>query len=116
MASDANHIHLLTVCPAREVAEQGLLPELRTWFASAHGVPTEVQRHAWRVIGHGQHVLLCSPTGSGKTLAAFLPILSQLLAEPQAGLRCIYIAPLKALCRDVRNNLQRTCREIERAG
>src|SRR4051812_34407306 len=81
MASDTDHIHLLTVCPAREAAEQGLLLDLRAWFASAHGAPTEVQRHAWPVICQRQHVLLCSPTGSGKTLAAFLPILSQLLGE-----------------------------------
>ena len=79
MASDA--IHCLSVVPSREVAEQGLLPAVRDWFAGAYGEPTLGQRHAWNTIFYRQNLLLSSPTGSGKTLAAFLPILSDLLAE-----------------------------------
>jgi ATP-dependent Lhr-like helicase len=110
MASDA--IHYLTAAPSREVAEQALLPTLRAWFASTFGEPTLAQRYAWTTIFHRQNLLLSSPTGSGKTLAAFLPILSNVLTEPVPGLQCLYVAPLKALCRDVRVNLQRTWRSL----
>jgi ATP-dependent Lhr-like helicase len=121
MASDA--IHFLTIPPSREVAEQGLPPELRDWFATHAGPPTLAQRYAWPVIFNRQHLLLSAPTGSGKTLAAFLPILSQLAAQtgPLRGsarqsLQCLYIAPLKALCRDVRGNLRHAWRSMQRAG
>jgi ATP-dependent helicase Lhr and Lhr-like helicase len=114
MASDA--IHFLTVPPSREVAEQGLLSSLSDWFASTFGEPTPAQRHAWPAIFNRQNLLLSSPTGSGKTLAAFMPILSQLLVEPTTDLQCLYVAPLKALCRDVRVNLKQTWRSLRGTG
>ena len=114
MASDA--LHFLTMPPSREVAESAIggLPVLREWFAATYGVPTLAQRYAWPVIFNRQHFLLSSPTGSGKTLAAFMPIVHQILAEPAVGLQCLYVAPLKALCRDVRANLKKAWRAIRR--
>ena len=114
MASDA--IHFVTAAPAREVAERGLLPSLRDWFASAIGAPTLAQRYAWPAIFSRQHLLLSSPTGSGKTLAAFVPILSEVLAKPTPGLQCLYVAPLKALVRDVRVNLKDAWRSVRSTG
>src|SRR6266446_4131487 len=87
MASDA--IHFLTAAPSGEVAEQGLLPPLRDWFAAAYGVPTLAQRFAWSTILNRQNLLLSSPTGSGKTLAAFVPILNELLTASPTGLHCL---------------------------
>jgi ATP-dependent Lhr-like helicase len=59
------------------------------------------------------HVLLSAPTGAGKTLAAFLPIVGRLLSEPNyRGLRCLYVAPLRALIGDVRKTLRRLGREL----
>src|SRR5262249_26647682 len=112
MPMASNAIHFLTGAPSREVAEQCLLPPLRDWFASAFSQPTLAQRLAWSTIANRQHLLLSSPTGSGKTLAAFLPILSEQLANPTPGLQCLYVAPLKALCRDVRANLKRAWRSL----
>ncbi len=114
MASAA--IQFLTVPPVRDVAEQDLLPAARDWFTGTYGEPTPAQRSAWPAILSGQHLLLSSPTGSGKTLAAFMPILSQLLAKPSPGLRCLYVAPLKALCRDVRANLKHAWRSLRETG
>src|SRR5437762_1905054 len=117
MASDA--LYFLTAAPSREVAEQELHPSLPAWFHSTLGMPTPAQRCAWPTIFDGQHLLLSAPTGSGKTLAAFLPIVSELVAKSgplrgsarqAAGLQCLYVAPLKALCRDVRVNLKQTWR------
>jgi ATP-dependent Lhr-like helicase len=111
MASDA--IHFLTVPPSRESAEQHLLPGLRAWFAEAIGEPTLAQRYAWNTISSGQNFLLSSPTGTGKTLAAFLPIINRIYTQPSDGLQCLYVAPLKALCRDAYVNLKRAWRSIE---
>ena len=112
----ANLIHFLNVPPSREVAEQELHLKLGHWFGSSYGEPTKAQRFAWPTIFAQQHFLLSSPTGSGKTLAAFLPIISTILAEPTDGLRCLYVAPLKALCRDVGVNLKKAWRSIQGAG
>src|SRR5688572_22240545 len=99
MAADSTHF--LTVPTSREVAEQGVHADLRTWFAKTFGVPTLAQRHAWPAIVAKQNLLLSSPTGSGKTLAAFLPLFSELVQGSRDGLHCLYVSPLKALCRDV---------------
>ena len=54
------------------------------------------------IVAAGDHLLLVAPTGSGKTLAAFLPILGAILSDGAGtGIRCLYIAPLKALIADV---------------
>jgi ATP-dependent helicase Lhr and Lhr-like helicase len=114
MAPDA--LHFLTMAPSNEIAQETLVPPLRAWFASEFGEPTPSQRYAWPTIQRGQHLLLSAPTGSGKTLAAFLPIISDILATPAPGLQCLYVAPLKALGRDVRVNLKRAWRSLQDAG
>src|SRR5581483_8623908 len=52
------------------------------------------------------HVLIQAPTGSGKTLTAFLYALDRLHAAPGAGLRVLYVSPLKALNYDIERNLR----------
>ncbi|HEV3256586.1 MAG TPA: DEAD/DEAH box helicase [Gemmataceae bacterium] len=90
-----------------ETALGALAEPVRRWFLANVGAPTGAQRLAWPALAAGKNLLLCAPTGSGKTLAAFLPILGQLLGMPARGvLRCLYVAPLKALGNDVRKNLR----------
>jgi ATP-dependent Lhr-like helicase len=91
-----------------------LPPALRRWFADRFGRPTAAQCHAWPAIAAGHHLLLAAPTGSGKSLAAFLPLLGDLLTTPPDGLRCLYVAPLKALATDARRNLRRVLAELAR--
>jgi ATP-dependent Lhr-like helicase len=80
---------------------------MQHWLERRLGEPTEAQRLAWPTLAAEKNLLLCSPTGSGKTLAAFVPILDRLLNEsPRGGVRCLYLAPLKALANDVRKNLK----------
>src|SRR5262245_13371022 len=86
---------------------------VRRWFRERFGEPTAVQRLSWPALAAGRSVLLSAPTGAGKTLAAFLPILERLTAGPvAAGLRALYVAPLKALCNDARKNLRRHLRDL----
>ncbi len=106
------------VDPPRTSAWLDQAPEfVRHWFRERFGEPTEIQRAVWSCFPAGRHVLLSAPTGTGKTLAAFLPILTQLLAEenPQSAIRdpqCLYISPLKALCNDTYRTLTAHIEEL----
>jgi ATP-dependent Lhr-like helicase len=86
---------------------------VRRWFVERFGAPTPVQRLAWPAIAAGKNLVLGAATGSGKTLAAFLPILGRLFTEaPLPALRCLYLAPLKALANDARTTLRASLREV----
>src|SRR5438874_3223036 len=80
--------------------------ETRAWFKQAFAEPTPAQRLGWPAIASGEHTLIQAPTGSGKTLAAFLYGIDKLHPEPGAGLRLIYVSPLKALNYDIERNLR----------
>ncbi|MGI9111576.1 MAG: DEAD/DEAH box helicase, partial [Gaiellaceae bacterium] len=81
-------------------------PKTRAWFEQAFAAPTPAQAAGWPAIASGEHVLIQAPTGSGKTLAAFLYGIDRLDQSPSAGLRLLYISPLKALNYDVERNLR----------
>jgi ATP-dependent Lhr-like helicase len=106
MAVDApptlNYLHFP---PAPERVLQSLAAPVRRWFATRFPEPTAAQRLAWPAVAAGNDLLLCAPTGYGKTLAAFLSLFGDLLDGPRT-LRCLYVAPLKALIGDVRKNLR----------
>src|SRR5206468_7625723 len=78
----------------------------RTWFERTFDAPTPAQEKGWPAIASGAHTLIQAPTGSGKTLAAFLYAIDRLTASPGAGLRVLYVSPLKALNYDVERNLR----------
>jgi ATP-dependent Lhr-like helicase len=99
--------------PSVECALDCLSETARGWFRVCFGVPTAAQRQAWPVVVSGESLLLCTPTGTGKTLAGMLPILDRILTERLTALRCLYLAPLKALVQDARVNLQTHVRQIE---
>ncbi|MEZ6122320.1 MAG: DEAD/DEAH box helicase [Planctomycetaceae bacterium] len=86
-------------------------PCTRDWFLQSFAGATRVQAEAWPEIAAGRSALLLAPTGSGKTLAAFLAAIDRLFfqqldAAPTAGVRVLYISPLKALGVDVDRNLR----------
>ena len=81
-------------------------PETKEWFERNFAAPTPAQEKGWPVIASGKSVLIQAPTGSGKTLAAFLSAIDRLTPTPNAGLRVLYVSPLKALNYDVERNLR----------
>jgi ATP-dependent Lhr-like helicase len=78
----------------------------RAWFERTFDAPTPAQAKGWPVIASGGNTLIQAPTGSGKTLAAFLYAIDRLTPAPLAGLRVLYVSPLKALNYDVERNLR----------
>jgi ATP-dependent Lhr-like helicase len=90
----------------------------RRWFEATFPAPTRVQVEGWGAIAGGAHALLLAPTGSGKTLAAFLWCLDRLGRRPPdagAGVRVVYVSPLKALAYDIERNLRAPLDGLERA-
>src|SRR5688500_6880481 len=81
-------------------------PQTREWFGRAFAGPTPAQVAGWPAIATGGNVQIQAPTGSGKTLAAFLYGIDRLSQQPGAGLRLLYVSPLKALNYDVERNLR----------
>ncbi|MFP4006072.1 MAG: DEAD/DEAH box helicase [Candidatus Hadarchaeia archaeon] len=69
--------------------------------------PTLIQRNAIEPVLNGKNALLIAPTGTGKTEAALLPVLSQFLEQKREGIRILYVAPLRALNRDISKRLQK---------
>ena len=62
------------------------------------------QLEAWTHSRNRENIILSTGTASGKTLAYNLPVISQLIANPNA--RALYLFPTKALTQDQHSNLQ----------
>ncbi|MBU6296191.1 MAG: DEAD/DEAH box helicase, partial [Planctomycetes bacterium] len=88
-------------------ALSGFLQPVRDWFTAELGEPTAAQKLSWPVIANRENALLLAPTGSGKTLSAFLACLDRLWRqEKSAGVKVLYLSPLKALNNDIERNLR----------
>ncbi len=95
-----------------------LHPLIEQWFDRRFpGGPTPAQVEGWPRIAAGRDVLIAAPTGSGKTLAAFLVCIDRLFQSGLAGalpegIGVVYVSPLKALARDIHQNLETPLAEI----
>ena len=72
--------------------------------------PTEPQRRAIPPLAAGDNALVLAPTGTGKTETAMLPVFDSLVAHRAThgttdGFAALYITPLRALNRDMRERL-----------
>jgi ATP-dependent Lhr-like helicase len=80
--------------------------------------PTEPQRRAIPPLSAGENALVIAPTGTGKTETAMLPVFDSIVqnrsnaggddhdADPYTGFAALYITPLRALNRDMRERLE----------
>ncbi|ASJ11092.1 large helicase [Thermococcus sp. P6] len=87
-------------------------PLLRKAIRKRFGKLNDVQMKAFREVSSGKSVLIVAPTGSGKTEAALLPVLNEILKEDLKPVSGLYIAPLKALNRDLLGRLEWWGREL----
>ncbi|AQL44082.1 helicase [Halorientalis sp. IM1011] len=68
--------------------------------------PTEPQRRAIPPLVAGEHGLIVAPTGTGKTETAMLPVFDALEGTENFGIGALYVTPLRALNRDMRDRLE----------
>jgi ATP-dependent Lhr-like helicase len=70
--------------------------------------PTEPQRRAIPPLVRGENALVVAPTGTGKTETAMLPILDDIARQEERpfGISTLYVTPLRALNRDMRERLE----------
>ncbi|AIF69650.1 large helicase [Palaeococcus pacificus DY20341] len=66
----------------------------------------ELQIRAFNEVISGKSTLIIAPTGSGKTESAFLPVLNEILEQNLSPISALYIAPIKALNRDLLERLK----------
>ncbi|WP_254837955.1 DEAD/DEAH box helicase [Natronomonas marina] len=85
-----------------------LHPEVRAALSErGFTTPTEPQRAAIPALADGEDGLVVAPTGSGKTETAVLPVLSAIRdREHRFGVQALYVTPLRALNRDMRERLE----------
>ncbi|CAI1493430.1 Lhr-like helicase [Thermococcus nautili] len=81
-------------------------PLLRKAIRERFGKLNRLQQDSFREVSAGKSVLIIAPTGSGKTEAAVLPVFNEILEEGLKPISAIYIAPLKALNRDLLERLE----------
>ncbi|MEW6035570.1 MAG: DEAD/DEAH box helicase [Candidatus Micrarchaeota archaeon] len=82
------------------------------------GELTPIQKLAIPRLLAGENVLILAPTGSGKTESALLPVLEKIKAGLDAGnrepgIKALYITPLRALSRDLKERFGWWCERLE---
>jgi len=93
------------------------------WYAVKKWQEYDFQKHITQAYHEGYNGLLNAPTGSGKTYAMFIPILAEALEKQNttsiqdkkvnSSLKVLWISPLRALAKDIRNALQNACDLME---
>ncbi len=102
------------VSPARRLSPDdvtALLDRGSAYFESLGFEPFPFQVQSWRAYLNGGSGLVNAPTGSGKTFSLLVPILLEGLradgAEVPHGLRAIWIAPIRALTKEIASAAER---------
>lgn len=105
-----------------------LLEGGKAWFKTNGWKPYPFQTSAWKAYLEGKNGLVNAATGSGKTYSLIVPIMLEYLAEQnnsgaaagakegtkkrgkhkdEIGLRAIWISPIRALTKEIRDAAQR---------
>jgi ATP-dependent Lhr-like helicase len=73
----------------------------RLWMDSRAWTPQQFQLEAWSALEKGMDGLINAPTGSGKTYSLLLPALFEVALKPKAGVRIMWITPIRALAKEI---------------
>tara|TARA_B110000090_G_scaffold117166_1_gene130532 strand:+ start:611 stop:3052 length:2442 start_codon:yes stop_codon:yes gene_type:complete len=94
----------------KEAQQQAL-----AWYKSREWKMFAFQKECLDYYFEGKNGLLNAPTGSGKTFALGVPVMlaDKLKGDYKAGLKVLWITPLKALSVDITNALQEAADELE---
>ena len=85
------------------------------WFAAKGWTVFPFQRNVWKAALKGQSGLLHANTGAGKTFAVWFAALQRAglkKARHTAGLRVLWITPMRALAADTMRALEASAAEI----
>lgn len=85
---------------------------VEAWFAARGWSVFPFQREVWDAALRGESGLLHATTGSGKTLAVWFAALQRAAAGRKAGLRVLWITPMRALAADTLRALQSSACEL----
>lgn len=80
------------------------------WFQRRGWVPQDFQRETWAAWAEGADGLVNAPTGSGKTYSLLAPMLFAASGQGP-GLRVIWIAPIRALTKEILQAAERLIAE-----
>ncbi len=102
------------------ISSDSLKPAIQ-WFQQQGWKPFAFQQECWEAYLQGESGLLNAPTGSGKTYALWLACLLDYIQQHPGtyhkkrrnGLQVLWITPLKALAKDIRQAMDRACEEME---
>jgi ATP-dependent Lhr-like helicase len=90
------------------------MPSVADLVRERFGELTPIQKIAMPSVLAGKNVLILAPTGSGKTESALLPILEKIkTSEERVGIRALYITPLRALSRDLKQRFNWWCDRLD---
>ncbi|MCK5443775.1 MAG: DEAD/DEAH box helicase, partial [Maribacter sp.] len=92
----------------------------KNWFNQQAWKPFAFQKQTWKAFLQGKHGLLNAPTGSGKTYALWFPIVLDYIKDNpnyktkhKKGLKAIWITPLRALSREIKQSAERVAGDLE---
>ncbi len=86
------------------------------WFKTNDWQPFPFQIQAWEHYLNGYSGLINAPTGFGKTYSLVMPILIEALQTSQSnrpGFKAIWIAPIRALTREIKISCQRAIEGLD---
>jgi ATP-dependent Lhr-like helicase len=88
------------------------------WFEQKGWNPFPFQEATWEAYLSGKSGLLNAPTGSGKTYALWIPCVLEFLRdnephEVKPELQVLWVTPLRALAKDIRNAMQNFCDDLD---
>jgi ATP-dependent helicase Lhr and Lhr-like helicase len=89
------------------------MPSVVELVRERFGELTPIQKEALPKVLAGGNVLILAPTGSGKTESALLPVLERIKSGRKEGIRALYITPLRALSRDLKERFDWWCERLE---
>ncbi|MFH1520127.1 MAG: DEAD/DEAH box helicase [Candidatus Micrarchaeota archaeon] len=97
-----------------------MMPSVAELIRERFGELTPIQKIAMPNVLAGKNVLILAPTGSGKTESVLLPILEKIKTSANQGtknqtigIRALYITPLRALSRDLKQRFNWWCDRLE---
>jgi ATP-dependent Lhr-like helicase len=88
-----------------------------SWLKSNKKKPFKFQTDAWQYYAEGYSGLVNAPTGFGKTFSMFLAVVIDEIntekTKKKAGLKLIWITPLRSLAKDLARAMTEVCTALE---